>query len=190
MIRGNRRIKQKGIILKLEAFEERVGHIINPLGFRKVCTRWMPRRLTGEVNADKSQNLKGISWLFWSELFLHRILTGDETWVHHCDAENKRQLMEHRHTGSPAPDEFRTKASARRAVLTAFWNYEGVALTDFLETGAIVNSTLHWNPTMSQKINQEERGRQWWFLASTRPQLMPLHVSGLHCYHIQPRSRF
>ena len=35
MIRGKRRIKQKDITLKLEASEERVGHIINPLGFQK-----------------------------------------------------------------------------------------------------------------------------------------------------------
>jgi hypothetical protein len=35
MIRGNRRIKQKDITLKLEASEEIFGHIINPQRFRK-----------------------------------------------------------------------------------------------------------------------------------------------------------
>jgi hypothetical protein len=64
MIRGNRRIKQKNITLKLEAYEERVGHIVNPLGFRKVCTRWVPRKLTGEINADRVRILRGILGCF------------------------------------------------------------------------------------------------------------------------------
>jgi len=53
MIRGNRLIKQKDITFKLEASEERVGHIINPLGFRNIYTSWVPHKLTGEINADR-----------------------------------------------------------------------------------------------------------------------------------------
>lgn len=53
IIRGSRRIKQKDITLKLEASEERVGHIVIPVGFRKVCTRWVPRKLTSGINADR-----------------------------------------------------------------------------------------------------------------------------------------
>ena len=48
--------------------------------------------------------------------------------------------MEYRHKGTPAPGEFKTKTSARKATLTVFWNYEGVALTDFLEKGATMNA--------------------------------------------------
>jgi hypothetical protein len=51
MIRGNRRIIQKDITLKLEASEERVGHIINTLGFRKIYTSWALQKLTGEISA-------------------------------------------------------------------------------------------------------------------------------------------
>jgi hypothetical protein len=51
--------------------------------------------------------------------------------------------MEYRHTGLPAPKEFKTKASAGRAMLTVFWNYEGLALTDFLVKGATVKSERH-----------------------------------------------
>jgi len=29
------------------------------------------------------------------EELLKKIITGDETWVHHCDPENKRQSMEY-----------------------------------------------------------------------------------------------
>jgi hypothetical protein len=49
------------------------------------------------------------------EGFLWRIVTGDETWVHHYDPENKTQSMKHPHKGSPAPKKFKTKASAQKS---------------------------------------------------------------------------
>ena len=35
--------------------------------------------------------------------FLLNIVTGDESWIHHFDPEEKRMSMEYRHTSSPRP---------------------------------------------------------------------------------------
>jgi hypothetical protein len=67
------------------------------------------------------------------EGFLQWIVTGDETWVHRYDPENKRQSMEHPHKGSPAPKKFKTKASAGKVMLAVFWNSECVVIADFLK---------------------------------------------------------
>jgi len=40
---------------------------------------------------------KGEEFLWW---------IGDETWVHHCDPENKRQSMEYCHKGLLAQNKF------------------------------------------------------------------------------------
>jgi hypothetical protein len=50
--------------------------------------------------------------------FLQRIVTGDETSIHHYDPENKRQSMKHHHIGSPMPKKFKTKASAGEVMFT------------------------------------------------------------------------
>jgi hypothetical protein len=42
MVSENRLIKQKGTALKLGISEERVGHIINLLGFQNIFARWVP----------------------------------------------------------------------------------------------------------------------------------------------------
>jgi len=76
----------------------------------------------------------------------------DETWVHHCDPENKRQSMEYCHKGSPAPRKFKTEASDGRIKLTVFWNCEDVVLTDFLEKRATVNSE-HYIETLKSLQN-------------------------------------
>jgi hypothetical protein len=69
-------------------------------------------------------------------------LTGDETWTHHYDTENKRQSMEYSRKGSSAPKKCKTKAPAGKVILTVFWNSEGDVLTDFLGKGATVNFIL------------------------------------------------
>jgi hypothetical protein len=44
------------------------------------------------------------------EEFLWWIVTGVETWVCHCDPENKRQSMEYCHKGLPAPNKLCCKS--------------------------------------------------------------------------------
>jgi len=46
------------------------------------------------------------------EDFLKKIITGDETWAHRYDPENKRQSMEYCHKESPQPKKFKTQALA------------------------------------------------------------------------------
>ena len=116
-----------------------MGHIIGVLGFRKVCARWVLRMLSDEMKAEKVRISRELLERFEKEgeNFLKKIITGDETWVHHYDPENKRQSMEYRHKESPQPKKFKTQASAGKIMLTVFWNSERVVLADFLEKHTI-----------------------------------------------------
>ena len=40
--------------------------------------------------------------------FLSRVITGDETWLHHWDPETKQASMQWQHVGSPPPKKART----------------------------------------------------------------------------------
>ena len=97
LIRRNCRIKRKEIAVALGISKERVGHIIGVLEFQKVCARWVSRMLSDEMKAGRVR----ISWELErfeeGEDFLKKTITGDETWVHHYDPENKRQSTEYRH---------------------------------------------------------------------------------------------
>ncbi|GFR59982.1 histone-lysine N-methyltransferase SETMAR [Elysia marginata] len=73
-----------------------------------------------------------------SEEFIQRIVTGNESWVHLYDSESKRQSMECRHKSSPSPRKFKVVASARKGMLTVFWDSEGIAHIEFLKEGNAV----------------------------------------------------
>ncbi|GFS23622.1 histone-lysine N-methyltransferase SETMAR [Elysia marginata] len=76
------------------------------------------------------------------EEFIQRIVTGDESWVHHYDPESKHQLMEYRHKSSPSPRKFKVVASARKVMLTVFWGFRGNCSygQEVLKQGNTVNS--------------------------------------------------
>ena len=53
LIKHDRRITQKQIAGRLGMSKERVGYIIDLLGYTKVCSRWVPHMLTPEKKEKK-----------------------------------------------------------------------------------------------------------------------------------------
>ena len=75
--------------------------------------------------------------------FLSRIVTVDETWVHHYKPESKRSSMEWRHPTSPRVKKFKSQCSAGKIMATVFWDIKGVILVDFMPKGTTINSDVH-----------------------------------------------
>jgi len=48
--------------------------------------------------------------------YLLNIVTGDESWIHHFDPEEKLVSMQYRHTLSPSPKKFKTAPSAGKII--------------------------------------------------------------------------
>ncbi|KMQ82562.1 histone-lysine n-methyltransferase setmar-like protein [Lasius niger] len=116
LIQNDRRITQQRIANHVGISKERVGVIIQQLGYRKICARWVPRRLTDE---DKQRRMECCQQLLQryrdeGDDFLLNIVTGDESWVHHYEPEEKRQSAEYRHLSSPRTKKFKTQPSAKK----------------------------------------------------------------------------
>ena len=142
LIQSDRRIKQRQIATELGISQERVHQIIGLLGYRKVSARWVPRQLTEEHKARRVSDCQQLLQRFREEGddFLLKIVTGDETWTHHYDPEEKNQSKKYRHTSSPPPRKFKVAPSAGKILATIFWDGNQVLLCEFLDKGATVNS--------------------------------------------------
>jgi len=93
--------------------------------------------------------------------FLHRIVTGDESWFHHFEPETKQQSMEWRHLHSPSKKKANTVPSAAKVMGTVFWDAEGLILAEFLEPGQTITAvryvqTLH---KLRRALRDERPGR-------------------------------
>ena len=60
LIEHDRRIIQKQIEGRLGKSKERVGYIIGLLGYKKVCSRWVPRMLTPEKKQKRVEICEGL----------------------------------------------------------------------------------------------------------------------------------
>jgi len=65
-------------------------------------------------------------------LFIQRIVTGDETWLHDYDPETKQQTMQWKHASSPNPLKFKMQASAGKIMCTIYWGAEDILLIDYM----------------------------------------------------------
>jgi hypothetical protein len=72
--------------------------------------------------------------------FLSRIITGEESRVHHYDPLTKRQSMELHHQSSPRKKKFKVQTSAGNVMASLFWDSEGILLVEILERGVTINS--------------------------------------------------
>jgi len=130
---------------------------------RKVCACWVPRMLDQKMKDCRcelsSENLK-LMQLDW-KLFLKRIVTGDETWIHHYDPESKQQSMQWKHASSPNPRKFKVQASASKIMCTIFWDAEGILLIDFMPQKVTITGV--YNPDLLHKlhlaIKEKRRGK-------------------------------
>jgi len=75
--------------------------------------------------------------------FLNRIVTQDETWVHHFDPESKCQSTMWKHVGSSSPKKFKVTVSAGKVMATVFCDNDGVTLTDYIPKGSTVRGEYY-----------------------------------------------
>jgi hypothetical protein len=71
--------------------KERVGYIIGLLGYTKVHSRWVPHMLTPEKKQKRVEICEELLKRYHEEgdQFLLNTVTGDESWIHHFDPEEK-----------------------------------------------------------------------------------------------------
>ena len=67
--------------------------------------------------------------LNWN-MFVTRIINGDETWMHHYNSESKQQSMQRKHANSSSPRKFKVQALAGKIMCTVVWDAKGVLLID------------------------------------------------------------
>ena len=120
--------------------------MIESLGYRKVCARWVPRILAEDHKGQRKANTSEMLQRYRHED--DDIVTGDKSWFHHFEHETKQQSMEWHHLHSPSKKKAKTVPSAVKVMGTVFWNAEGLILAEFLEYGQTITTaryvqTLH-----------------------------------------------
>ena len=102
--------------------------LVDNLQMRRVCARWVPRLLTVEQKATRvtlcNQMLR--RYRREGEAFLQKIVTVDESWMHHFEPETKMQSSIWKHSGSPPPKKALVRRSAGKVMHMVFLDRDGL----------------------------------------------------------------
>ena len=102
MVLDDRRIKVREIVEVMNMSKERVCYILHQhLDMRKLSARWVPRLLT--LKRMNISNAVLAQFRHNKSEFWPRLVTVDETWIHHYMPETKIQSKQWTAKGEPAP---------------------------------------------------------------------------------------
>ena len=178
----NRRIKVREIAEAMNMSKERVCHVLHEdLGMRKLSARWVPRLLTLDQKRVRMNVSNALLAQFRRQKseFWRRLITVDETWIHHYTPETKMQSKQWTAKGETAPKKAKTVFSAGKVMATVFWDSRGVILIDYLQKGKTITGPYY--ASLLDKLKAE--------IAVKRPHLQkkkilfhqdnaPTHLSG------------
>ena len=156
LLLNNRRIKVAELALECGISNGSFYTIIHEhLGMSKVSARWVPRNLNMQ---DRQQRVESSQELL--EVYNDtRLVTGDETWLHHWDPDTKKESMQWKHPGSPPPKKFRTQPSASKIMATVFGDSKGIILIDYKPAGTSITGEYYANVIKQLRVAIKENRR-------------------------------
>ncbi|UYV60847.1 hypothetical protein LAZ67_1002591 [Cordylochernes scorpioides] len=167
VVEADRRVTIDEIIIRLppgiEIKRSSIGTIMSDvLDFRKVCARWVARLL---LENHKQQRMEAARVFLemhqrdGDQLF-SRIVTGDESWVHHSTPETKRQSMVWKKPEESAPKKAKVTISAGKVM--AMENFKWEIFTHPPHFPELAPSDFHlypalkWHPGGKHFANDDE----------------------------------
>ena len=141
-----RKITQMELSQRLNVCKRTVQLLLEQLGIRKLCSRFVPRFLTAEM-MDRRQTACENNLRLLEEIgprLLANIVTEDETPLSLYIPYSKRESKEWILPGEKPPKVLRSGTCHRKCVmLSVFWDSKGVVKADFTE--GIINSEYYIN---------------------------------------------
>ena len=102
-------------------FDVSVGIIREELEMRKICVKFVPRVLREDQKQRRCHDSKEMVELINSDpAVLDALVTCDESLIYCNDPENKRQISQWKHAGSPKPKKARQRQSNHKLLLIHF----------------------------------------------------------------------
>lgn len=133
------------------------------LNLSKVSARWVPRMLTAPQKQVRVECCKDFLELCKedSTSIFDRLVTGDETWVHHYDPESKQESMQWVKKGADPPKKFKVTSSAGKIMATVFWDSKGILLIEYKNKGVSITAASYAITlrNLKEAIKEKRRGK-------------------------------
>lgn len=90
--------------------------------------------------------------------FLHRIITGDEKWIHYDNPKRRKAYVKR---GEPGPSTPKPNIHAHKVMLCIWWDQKGVVYYELLRSGQTIDGPLYRQQLMRLKRAIAEKRPEW-----------------------------
>jgi histone-lysine N-methyltransferase SETMAR len=179
IVQEERRISIRALSTAVNISVGSVHARLTALGVRKLCSRFVPRFLSGEMMENRRvacENNINI-WRQHGDKFLWNILTEDETPLSTYLPESKRDSAEWKLPGEKPSLKMKSGTSHHRMLmLSIFWDSKGVVHMDFANKSVKINAEYYSNlVAAARKKRRRQAGTPLWFLHDNAP----VHTAGI-----------
>lgn len=146
MVLADRKLKVREIAEAVGISTGQVFKILHEhLEMKKLCARWVPRMLTKDQKRARVVTSEQCLAMFRRNPkdFVHRIITVDETWIHHYTPESSQEAKQWRKLGETPPKRPKTAKSAGKVLATVFWDATGILFIDYMEHGRTITGPYY-----------------------------------------------
>lgn len=146
MVLNDRKLKVREIAEAMNMSSERVYNILHEhLHMKKLLARWVPRVLTAEQKENRViASELGLKMFERNPTdFLSRLVTMDETWIHHYTPESKQQASYWVGPRESRAKRALTQQTAGKVLASVFWDADGIIFVDYLEHGRTITADYY-----------------------------------------------
>jgi histone-lysine N-methyltransferase SETMAR len=173
IIKEKRRISIRDLSVHLNVSLGSCHAILHGLGIRKLCSRFVPKFLSGELCDARLESCTANLQLLdeYGPSFLNNIVTEDETPICLYVPDSRRDSAQWCLQHETAPRKLRAGTSHNReAMLTVFWQRKGIIQVDFLGKGKTMNGAYYTNLLREARKSRRKAPRlPIWFLHDNAP---------------------
>ena len=173
IVTTERRITTRELAERINVSKGTLHMMLCDLGIRKLCSRFVPKLLTAEMQQARlccvQQNLDLFEEL--GEAFLSNIVTEDETPLSLYIPETKRQSASWTFPGEKPALKLRSGTSHKKCLmLTIFWDKKGPIKVDFAGSKQRINSEYYCQLIKEVRtLRRKPRNQQMWLLHDNAP---------------------
>ena len=171
LVKEQRRITVKSLAAAINVSIGSCHSLLGEMGLRKLCSRFVPKFLSPELQDRRRQACLENLTLFeeLGDSFLLNIITEDETPLSLYAPESKRDSAEWKFPNEKPSLKLRAGTSHRRCLmLSVFW--DAIIMVDFAEANVTLNSVYYCNMLKQARSRRRKtRNCNLWLLHDNAP---------------------
>ena len=173
LVLADHKLKLIEIAEELKISEGNVFTILDEhLSMRKLCSKWVLCWLTVNQKHRVDDSEHCLQLFQRNNEFLHKCVTMDKTWIHHCTLESNWLSAEWTAAGESRPK----WPSAGKVLASVFWDAQGILFINYHEKGSTINKRILYS------IIGVFKGRNCQKMATNEEEKVLFHQDNAPCH--------